>query len=41
MAKLLKPEFIWDDPSFSKFIQVRENKEYQSVSLAKEAKRVL
>ena len=41
MKKLLNTELFPDDPNFSKFMQVHENEENQSVSLSKEAKRVL
>ena len=41
MTKLLNPKFTQYEPKFSKFVQVLENEEYQSVSSSKEAKRVL
>ena len=41
MAKLSNTRLIWDYPNIFKFMKVHENEEYQSIILAKEAKRVL
>ena len=41
MEKLLNPELFQDDPIVFKVMQVHENEEYQSVSLAKYSKHVL
>ena len=41
MKKNLNPEIIPDNPNFHKFMQVYENEEYQTFSLATETLRVL